>query len=225
MSRDVRLTDLGERDETTVTHRGRWRKTAVKQPLFTTHQVDEPSLLLTDEAPSLSLCRQVSTNATLLQQFHYVFLNDHFPAEMLGRKRPISGLYMDWLLKLQDDVIQTPALESAVASYFAARVGRKNNDINLVNQSRSMYVAGLERIRQAINSPETRFSDETLAACLALLLYELTERPAEVPSAYMTHLTGAMVLLQERGPDACTSPLGHSLFLQLRAQAVSNLRS
>ena len=165
----------------------------------------------------------MSPNTALRQQFHYLFLTLHLPAEMLDKSRPQSAISMDWLLQLQDVVIQSPALETSIAAFFAAQVGRNYNDVDLVRQSRSLYVNGLERLQRALSSPQTRLSDETLAACVALSLYELTECPVGTPraSAYATHQRGAMMLLQLRGPDASTSPLGHTLFLRLRAQAVS----
>jgi hypothetical protein len=170
---------------------------------------------------SVSLGRHVSANTALRQQFHYIVLNDHLPAEILDKSRPKSVVPTDWLLQLQDVVIQSPALETSIAAFFAARVGRKKNDMNLVYYSRSMYGDGLERFQRALRNPQTRLSDETLAACIALLLYELTEHSVGTPSAYITHQRGAMMLLQLRGPDASASPLGHSLFVQLRAQSVS----
>src|SRR5947209_19728019 len=42
-----------------------------------------------------------------------------------------------------------------------------------------------------------------------------------MPGAYISHQRGAMMLLQLRGPDACVSPLRHSLLLSLRTQTVS----
>jgi hypothetical protein len=56
---------------------------------------------------------------------------------------------------------------------------------------------------------------------MALSLYELHECPPGMQNEYMTHQRGALMLRQLRGPEACTLPLGHSLFLALRTQAVS----
>lgn len=145
------------------------------------------------------------------------------PSELLRDRQLNTAGPMIWLLRLQDIVIESSALESSVAALFTARVGRKKNDSNLVQRSRDMYGNSLSLIQQAINSPTTRFSDETLAACMALLYYELTEQPESGRAAMLTHGKGAMALLLQRGTDACASPLGHSLFITLRAQSVSLL--
>jgi hypothetical protein len=158
----------------------------------------------------------------LREQLQYTYLNYTLPAEMLDKSHRKSIASRNWLLQLQETVIDSPALETMMAAFFAAQVGRKNNDLKLVRQSRSMYVKGLQRFQEALRSPQTRLSDETLAACMALSMYELTECPPGTQSAYMTHLRGALTLLQLRGPDTCASPLGQSLFLGLRTQAVSS---
>jgi hypothetical protein len=85
-----------------------------------------------------------------------------------------------------------------------------------------MYVSGLELLQKALNSPRARLEDETLAACLTLSLYELSEATSGMKDAYVAHRKGAMMLLESRGPEACTTPLGHSLFLAIRAQTVSD---
>jgi hypothetical protein len=140
---------------------------------------------------------------------------------MLDKSLQKSAVTRNWLLQLQDVVIHSPALDSTIAAFFAAQVGRMNNDVNLVHQSRSMYVDGLKHFQQALRNPQARLSDETLAACMALSMYELTECSPGTQSAYMTHQRGALMLLQLRGPDAYASPLGQSLFLSLRTQTVS----
>lgn len=222
-SRDVSLTEPLERthSDVTVTYQGRWRKIKLQKLPVATSQLAEPPPTWAELSPHMSLCRQVSTNTVLRQQFHYVFLNDHLPIEMLDEIRPKRAVPLNWLLQLRDVAIQSPALESSIATFLAARVGRKSSDMDLIHQSRSMYVTAIERVQQALSDPEIRFSDETLAACMALFLYELTEQPIGAPNAFMVHQRGAMMILQQRGPDASASPLGHSLFLQLRAQTVS----
>jgi hypothetical protein len=212
---------VGSLEDTTVIYQGRWKKTKPQQPPLAAYHVVEPQQIWEDSPLSLSLGSQVSANTAFRQQFHYVYLNYHLPPEILDKSRPSSTVTRNWLLMLQDFVIQSPALEASIAAFFAAQLGRKNNDINLIHQSRFMYVSGLERFQQALRNPKTRLSDETLAVCMALSLYELHECPPGMRSTYMTHQRGALMLLQLRGPEACTLLLGHSLFLGLRTQSVS----
>jgi hypothetical protein len=72
------------------------------------------------------------------QQLHYIYLEYNLPTEMLDKSCPASIVTRNWLLKLRDVPIQSPALEASIAAFFAAQVGRKNNDMDLVHQSRSL---------------------------------------------------------------------------------------
>lgn len=141
---------------------------------------------------------------------------------MLDANGPKSFLPANWILQLQDVEMRSPALQTSTAAFFAARVAQSNNDKNFAHQCRSMYVESLKQLQIAMACPRARLSDETLAACMALSLYELTGGEGATGSAYMAHMRGAMALLELRGPDASASPLGHSLFLDLRAHEVSN---
>lgn len=225
-SSDMNLAELVElrREETTVTHQGRWKRTKSQQLPPATIQVAGTPPHWAESLPSLSLSlvRQVSANTALRQQFHYLFLKYHLPAEILDKGPPKSVVHTDWILQLQDVGIQSPALEASIAAFFAARVGRENNDMDLVHQSRSMYVDGLDKLRRALGNPLIRLSDETLAACMSLLLYEVSECLIDPSEACMAHQRGAMMLLKLRGPDASASRLGHSLLVDLRAQVVSH---
>lgn len=210
-------------EETTVTHQGRWRRTKSTQPPAPAkYQVADSPSAGVDKPLFPSLGYQPSTSTALRQQFHYLFLAAHMPSQVLESKSDMkSAAGVGWLVQLQDVAIQSPALDTSIAAFFASRAGRSNNDMDLVHRSRSMYLCGLERVKRAVDNPRTRCSDETLAACIALSFYELTECPGGAFGAFKTHMQGAMALLQLRGPEGCTSPLGHSSFLFLRAQTVS----
>ncbi|KAJ5948301.1 hypothetical protein N7466_001316 [Penicillium verhagenii] len=127
----------------------------------------------------------------------------------------------NWLLLLQGRTIESPALEISTTALFAARVGRIYGDRDLVYRSRSIYTDGLHQLQQALRNPSCRLSDETLAACIALSFYEISEGPPGSENAYGTHARGAINLLQMRGPEASgDSTLGHALFLALRVQII-----
>ena len=222
-SDDVRLdNDSGPApfEEGAVAHHGRWKKTDPGPSPPAAFQVAEHIPQWADSPLSLSLSRQVSASTALRQQFQHLFLSHYMPRDSLNASPASRIVTMNWLLQLQDIEIRSPALETSLAAFLAARVGWINNDSTLVLQSRSMYVEGLKRLQQAINNPNTRLSDETLAACLALSHYEISEAPKDSGEAVMAHENGALHLLELRGPEASTSALGHSLFLELRARAV-----
>lgn len=65
------------------------------------------------------------------------------------------------------------------------------------------------------------YRDETLAACMALAMYEMMECPSGDKSGYMSHCNGLNTLVRLRGPNAHVEGLGHRVFLAFRVHAVS----
>lgn len=155
------------------------------------------------------------------QQFHCHYISGHIPNDVRDESHPKLILPVSWALQLQNVDIQSPALALALTALFSARVGSCNGDENLVAQSHLIYVSALQELQNALFSPPDRLSDETLATCITLLTYELTDRPTGPPSGFPTHLKGAIALLKHRGPSSIISPLSFSLFLTLRSLSVS----
>ncbi|KAJ5540435.1 hypothetical protein N7494_005511 [Penicillium frequentans] len=62
--------------------------------------------------------------------------------------------------------------------------------------------------------------DETLAACMALSLYEALECPTAGSEGYFSHCHGFLALVQARGVHAHASGAGHQLFLGLRVPGI-----
>lgn len=246
LSEDVRLETTDQTsDENTIIQQGRWRATK-KGPTqstvgLATHAAKprltwKPDVSSTAYKPPLKpVFACPSHMPSLWQQFHHIFLSTFLPRDnkssLMHSKDDVTG---NWLLQLQGEAILSPALQLSVAAYAASQVGRENNDEDLVNKSREMYLRSLKHLRGALAKRSSRLSDETLAACMALSVYELTQsslgmskdrdnsgtneffRTGNWFSAYNTHLNGAMMLTELRGPGANTSPLAHSLFLGLR---------
>lgn len=205
-------------EESSVTHRGRWRKAEPRQTGKAAPVAWATGLPQHIPSPSLS-CMQAPSHVVLREQFHYIFMNRHMPAEQWDSRPHYS--VSNWLLLLQGRTIQSPALEMSTTAFFAARVGHMHGDRELVSRSRSLYIDGLAQLRQALRDPSSRLSDETLAACMALSFYEISEGPPGSRNTYGTHSKGAVSLLKMRGPEACgESALGHALFLALRIQTV-----
>jgi hypothetical protein len=115
----------------------------------------------------------------------------------------------------------TTALEASVLAMSTAKVGRLNNDPVLVKASLNSYVEGLWELQKALWDPKLMYRDETLAACMALWMYEVMECPSETLSGWISHFGGCQRLVQLRGPDAHSSALGHQVFLAFRTTAVS----
>jgi len=114
-----------------------------------------------------------------------------------------------------------PALESTLLAVYLARVGRQHELPTIVHASLKLYTRGMSEMRRAILNKSSQASDQTLATCLALLMYEITECPGGTPDAYMAHYRGTMQLLKMRGAGAHASGIAHSVLHILRIHSVS----
>ena len=223
-SSDVRLSSSSPEDaadeETTVAHQGRWRKSAAEPQQVAAYRTAKqlPMWMTT----LLGIPAQVSVGPALREQFHSHALNHYLPdvVRRVNRSNPIA--MKNWLLQLHGVEIKSSALEAAVTAFCAAQVGRTNDDADLVQRSRQIYVKGLELLQKDLVGAKTRLLDETLAASVALSLYELMmPREDGGTNGFVSHLDGAMTLLKLRGPAAVATPLGQCIFQELRVQAVS----
>jgi hypothetical protein len=163
---------------------------------------------------------KVSSRHAGLQQILEIFLTNHLPSEELDR-RSLSSNKRNWLLEIQDAPILKPALESSILAVCLARLGRKHNNEAFMCEGLSMYTKGLSQLRQAVRDPRAQRDDETLATCLALIMFESNECPTRSIESCMAHYRGAMSLLFLRAPEAYTSGMAHCMFLQLRNISVS----
>ncbi|KAK0751623.1 hypothetical protein B0T18DRAFT_426240 [Schizothecium vesticola] len=152
----------------------------------------EHNLSTTDVAP-------VSTSDAVLQSF---------------------GERGDWMVRIMSLAELTPGLEDSLLAACTARLGRQTNRPALVRESRQLYAKGLAAMRRDVNRKSTRANEQNLAACLALMLYEVSECPGDSPDGYLVHYQGAMELMRIRGPVAHQSGLAHSVFQLLRLHGV-----
>ncbi|CAK7236075.1 hypothetical protein SBRCBS47491_009512 [Sporothrix bragantina] len=165
--------------------------------------------------------QHVSTEAAWRDQLFPMFLRYHLPNELIsGCKTTTKTLRSrNWLLNLTDTSLDNaPALETAMTALCMARVGRHSKNSALVQHSLSLYTKGLRQLQEAIHDPDTQLTDQTLAACMAFSMYEVTECPSKHLNGYYSHHTGGLALLKMRGAGAHITPLGHSLFVFMRFQ-------
>ena len=109
---------------------------------------------------------------------------------------------------------------SPALACYTAWMGRQNEDPYLMDASRKLYVQGLKECQQSINDPGIALSDETLSACIGLIIYEALECPDRSYSAYHKHIDGCSALIKLRGIDAHRDGVGHDLFRGFRYIAV-----
>lgn len=104
-----------------------------------------------------------------------------------------------------------------------AKLGRSSEDTWLVKESLKLYTQGLRQLQNALWDPDLMYKDGTLAACMALAMYEIMECPSESKAAYASHQQGCAKLIQLRGAEAHSSGLGHQIFLTFRVHGVSGM--
>jgi hypothetical protein len=125
-----------------------------------------------------------------------------------------------WLMLLPEVADVTTALEMSILALSSAKLGRLNDNMQLVIESRKLYGHSLRELQKALWDPKLMYKDETLAACLMLMMYEIMECPADSRKGWITHSNGCLRLIQVRGPEAHKSGFGHQLFLSCRWNAV-----
>jgi Fungal specific transcription factor domain len=116
------------------------------------------------------------------------------------------------------------ALEIASLSVCTSRMS--HNPLGTQNEVLSqtglkLYIQGLQAVQKALTNPNLMYSDQTLAACLLLAMFEIYECPAGSRKAYLTHQDGVAQLVYLRGPERHQEGLGHSIFLAFRSMSVS----
>ncbi|KAK2826883.1 hypothetical protein FQN49_007358 [Arthroderma sp. PD_2] len=131
----------------------------------------------------------------------------------------------DWFLHIPRLPSLTPALENALLATCTARLGQHTARPALVQKSLELYTTAVSEIRRAILTKSVQDSDQNLAACLSLLLYEAVECPGRNVTGHHARLRGCLELLRMRGADDHYSGLARSTLQILRLHTViSNQR-
>jgi Fungal specific transcription factor domain len=190
-------------------------------PYFQRDESNRPRRIECTKSSS-PLTKQISLSSAFRDQFFNQFISSWIPdADLAVQKRkPKDG--MVWLMLLPELSTRTRALEVSTLALCTARVGRLHDDPVLVNESMELYGQGLRELQKALWDPNMMYKDETLAACIALSMYEVLECPLKNSSGWVTHSQGCARLVQLRGPKAHISALGHQLFLSARFMLVSS---
>ncbi|KAH6716682.1 hypothetical protein BKA61DRAFT_546089 [Leptodontidium sp. MPI-SDFR-AT-0119] len=134
-----------------------------------------------------------------------------------------------WLALLPTHPTYTAALEASILAVCTAKLGRTHNDESLVKESLKFYVQGLWELQRALWDDKLMYRDETVAACMCLIVYEVAECPDRSIKGWVGHLNGCSRLFQLRGPKSYKSEMAHRLFLTFRQieiqQAIAERRS
>jgi hypothetical protein len=189
-------------------------------PLFRTEQSTRLSLECYTEL-CLALAKDVPVRYVFGQQLLSEFIYCYLPDSWLAAQRPAQKKLASWIVLVTELPESTRALETSVLAMSAAKVGRLNDDPVLLKASLGSYVQGLRELQRALRDPKLMYRDETLAACMALWMYEVLECPEGRVRGWISHFGGCERLVQLRGAEAHSSLLGHQVFLGYRTTAVS----
>jgi len=125
-----------------------------------------------------------------------------------------------WFLHMADLTDLSPALEAGILAVCSGRLGVRDGQPRLLHQSLIQYNQSLRPLQRDLCHPALRRHDHTLAACMALTVFEFSECPGGLAQGYLTHYNGAMELMQRRGPELHVSGLAHSILRTLRVHTV-----
>jgi hypothetical protein len=188
-------------------------------PLFGNEQSTRASPTSCAEL-QLSLAKDVPVRHAFRQQLLNEFIYSYLPDCASMSQRSVRKEEASWLILVTELPELTTALDTSVLAMCTAKIGRLNNDPVLVKASLKLYVQGLWELQMALWDPKLMYKDETLAACMALWMYEVMECPAKTVTGWISHFDGCQRLVQLRGAEAHSTALGHRVFLAFRTTAV-----
>jgi hypothetical protein len=169
----------------------------------------------------LRLAKDVPIRHAFGQQLLSEFIHCYLPNSWLAAQSSARKEQAPWIVLVTELPERTRALEASVLAMSAAKIGRLNDDPALLKASLGSYVQGLRELQKALWDPKLMYRDETLAACMALWMYEVLECPEGSVRGWISHFGGCERLVQLRGAEAHNSILGHQVFLGYRTTAVS----
>lgn len=172
--------------------------------------MEDPFAVL-EGSTALTMILKTSNRQALV----HAFLSDCFPVAF---KVPVYA--KPWIFLLSELPMKVKALDTASVALAAAKVGRLHDDPDLVRESHRLYTKALRELQIALWSRSLMLEDETLAACMALSLYEIMECPNDGPQGYSSHCAGFISLIHARGLDLHVSGAGHQLFLGARLPGI-----
>ena len=126
-----------------------------------------------------------------------------------------------WLIQLPYLPDLTPALDVSMMALCVAKLGELHHDDALIYESLKLYRRALCQLQLALWDPDLMLSDQTLTACIALGMYEMSQCPNRTNHGYISHTLGCQRLVQLRGPEAHVDGLGHAVFVHFRISGVS----
>lgn len=158
-----------------------------------------------------------STRSVYRQQILNEFLSLTIPSlPGVTQHETINEPAASWLTMLPALPDLTSALETSVLALCTATLGRINSNQALVHESLKFYTQGLWELQRALWDPKLMYEDQTLAACMLLITYEVTECPNQGLTGWLNHVKGCSKLFELRGPQSYESEFSYKLFTSFR---------
>lgn len=105
---------------------------------------------------------EITSPAAFRQQFFCQFLSN-FVADvnLEAVKLKVASEEGSWLVLVPELPDLTKALDTAILALSSVRLGRNNNDNNLIIESKRLYVEGLRDLQNALWDPKLMYRDES----------------------------------------------------------------
>ncbi|CAI7657249.1 unnamed protein product [Penicillium pancosmium] len=174
--------------------------------------VQKPTSPLLETSAAFAVIHSRTTSHNLIQ----AFLSKCFPS---GWASQINRSWLPLLSELPTTMRSDP-LELSSIALSASVMGHESQDFSLISLGLKCYTQGLNQLRKALRHPILMKEDSTLAACMALNLYETIECPSKGSDGYFSHCHGLLALIQARGVERHSSGAGHRLFLGIRVPGI-----
>ncbi|KAE8355914.1 hypothetical protein BDV28DRAFT_128097 [Aspergillus coremiiformis] len=114
---------------------------------------------------------------------------------------------------------QSNAVQWGIRSLNTWFLAKRHQDHQQLQASRHMYNRALRGLAQSLRNPATVKSDATLAAAMALGVYEMLDGVG--PTSWLVHSRGIGALFRLRGADAHRSGFGWTMYTTYRAFLVA----
>ncbi|KAK9420262.1 hypothetical protein SUNI508_06531 [Seiridium unicorne] len=210
------LAAFSERNTSIHVHVARWRvnpKRSAPTSVVASASPSKPHVGFPSPIP-----RQPGQRNAFKEQFFSLYLAQTFPT-ICNPGTSFAGSN-NWMLEILRLPALSPALENATLAVSAAKLGRRDQKPDLVHQSLGLYTQSLHEFSYEVGNVSSRRNEQTLAACMVMMMYEVSECPGGNPDGYQAHYAGTMRLLEMRGPEAHISGLAHSIFQSLRVHTM-----
>lgn len=124
----------------------------------------------------------------------------------------------NWTLVILELKQGDPVFDLAFSALSISRVGRSNHDARLVKESNKLYGRALKALQRALGDETRMHTDEMLAACSVLGLYEVFEGGCDFNQSvgWISHAEGVAGLIKLRGPLRHRHRQAHHFFLGAR---------